>query len=128
MLATRYGAMRQKLSIIYIKPDQIFPILPFSVNGNSNFDSFLSLIPHFQTNSKFYYSYLQTIFRTWKLHITSTANNLVQVTIFLAQIITMVSKSISLILPLPVQLLVHIPARITLLTYVMLSFLSTQTL
>lgn len=64
MLATRYGAMRQKLSIIYIKPDQIFPIPPFSVNGNSNFDSFLSLIPHFQTNSKFYYSYLQTIFRT----------------------------------------------------------------
>lgn len=93
--------MKLKLSILYIKWDQILPIFPISVNGSFILDSFLSLISYFQTNRKFYYICLETIFRTWSLLTTSTANDLVQTNLSLIRITSIASKLISILLSLP---------------------------
>lgn len=114
--------MRLKLFINYIKLDQILPISPISVNASFILDWFLSLIPHFQSNSKFCYIYLQTIFKTWELHTTSTASNQGQATISLTWTAAVVSNLSFCFYLCPIQFLVQVTARRTLLKYVMLYF------
>lgn len=114
--------MRVKLSVVYITLDQILPTSP---NSSSIFYLFLSPTPHFQPNSKFYYIYLQTIFKTWLLLITSTANIQDQATISLPCISAMPYKLISWLLFLSHS--VSCPhSRISLLKYVRLHFSSMQ--